>query len=180
MRRRDIREAIEHTQQALRTKLDKSHEDTCREVAALAFTDISEIVRWGPEGVVVRPSKDIPPEVRKAVKKLKMKRRTYHPRDGDPYSEVEVEVEMADKTRALDLYARLLTGYGLSPPGGAANARAFEPPQPQQQQGPVNVGIVLYLPAPQSHDEWSQQALKPSQTPGEDPPATTPKYPSTG
>ncbi len=80
------------------------------ELEALAFAQLTDYVEWDSTGVRAYPSKDVPPAARAALKMVRHRVRERVGRDGVIERRVEVEVEIADKHRALDSLARLY-GY---------------------------------------------------------------------
>ena len=58
-----IRKAVEERAQRTNITADR----VVRELARIAFQDPSDVVAWGPDGVRVRDSDDLPEDVRRAV-----------------------------------------------------------------------------------------------------------------
>jgi phage terminase small subunit len=148
--------------QAVRSALGRrtrvSAERTIRELAAVAFADVGDAFDRDPAGGPDTPRRlhEIPPATRRAIQKVKVKRRTYTARDGGEgrtVVEVEVEYTLASKNDALDKLCRHLgitkDGAGLEALAAAVRAAlaGSAPPAPERPAadpdaaaGPAGVG----------------------------------------
>jgi len=108
MEKQHIRERIKSIQRdEMGEKVDVDQTRVMREAAYLAFSDVTEVL--GCEDSV-EALKNLPARVRKAIKKIKT--RHYNPPNGDPYT--QIEVEMHSKHEPLKLLA-LCTGATQDP-----------------------------------------------------------------
>lgn len=76
------------------------------ELARIAFSDLSNIVEWGPDGVVLRAIGDLTEDQTRTVQMVKSKVMTRYGKDGDEFSTVETQIKQHDKLRALDMLCR--------------------------------------------------------------------------
>lgn len=75
-----------------------------KELEALAFSDIKNVLEWSEDGVVVYPSDSVDT---RPVKSVRMTKKTKDISPGDTMTTVVVEVEMYDKYRALETLAKI-------------------------------------------------------------------------
>lgn len=99
----------------------ENQERVLEELGHIASSDITDVVSWSGDEAILRSSHDLPTQVRKAIKKVKITPGKY----GNA-----VEVEMHDKLSALRMMARVT---GLN-----------EPHQDDTQR-PTMIGIKLNL-----------------------------------
>ncbi len=85
------------------------------EVRRLALSDLVNIVNWNSENgtlkITVKDSADLPPEITAAIKKIKTKTIIVHQDDEQRVEKVEMEIELYDKTGAIDKAMRHLGMY---------------------------------------------------------------------
>lgn len=106
--------AIRQRRELLAASLGIEPSDILQEMAAIAFSDISQVCEFDDDGVSLKPSSELSPFVLKGISKVKMTKTKF----GN-----NVHVEMHDKIRALE---KLGTFFGLwSEPGeeGGDNGR---------------------------------------------------------
>lgn len=87
--------AIAKAERSARTRLDADL--VLHELAAIAFSDISEFVSWGPRGVLIRKSLAMPDQARRAIREIKEQ-------VGEHGSSVTIKLH--DKVRALELLGK--------------------------------------------------------------------------
>lgn len=88
--------------------------DVVRELASIGFASIADVVSWDDQGVHLKASDTLPPEVLAAVAVVKVKRRRLwkgQGEDAESWELDETEVKMHDKVAALDKLARATAAY---------------------------------------------------------------------
>lgn len=114
-----VAEAIQKAKEKFSNKLEISAERVLQEMAALAFSDLGDVMAWGPdaESTELYPSEELKPEHRRAVSSVKVRKMVLKSRgvdeDGEPSVHVEesilsTEIKLHDKSKALDQLARHL------------------------------------------------------------------------
>ncbi len=96
-------------------------ERVIQEIAAIAFADVFDLFDHTPDGLALRSFRDVPPEARRAIASLKVKRvvtRTRTTDGGETVTETVdvIQVRLAQKLAALDKLARHLGLYEERPP----------------------------------------------------------------
>lgn len=141
----EIRDAIIAAQNARTEKLEISPEKTLAAIAAIAYSDIGDVMTWEKNRVELRDLADLTPEesaIISSVSETKI-------RGGG----TKLEVKTHDRLRALDMLAK---HQGLCRDKSEGNKLA--------------IGGVLRVPARATAEEWEQQeAIFPSD--GSDPEA---------
>lgn len=111
MRNDGVANAIAEGRAKLAKRLELTAERTLSEVARLAYSDIGELE--DPETRQLHRSlRDIPEDARRAIRKVKVKSRTFHDEDAGDVTEETVEYELHDKNAALD---KAMRNQGLYP-----------------------------------------------------------------
>jgi len=111
-----IKERIAQLQADTAKRLQVAENRVMRELLAVGFSDISEIIEVTPEGgLSVKAFEDLPRSVTSAIKKVKLRRANRG--DGD-FDEM-LEIEMHAKQPALD---RLFDYLGLDGKGAGSDA----------------------------------------------------------
>lgn len=88
-------------------------EDVLRKIASIAYTEMTDLATWGPDGIEVRASTDLNRMHSAAVKKIKQRRTVFLDKDGNPVSErTDVEVETHDTLKALELLGQNVKLFG--------------------------------------------------------------------
>lgn len=108
-------------------KLDITHERIIEELARIGFSDIGQFVEYGPDGVKIKPSRDIDTRCLSEVSERVGK-------DGTG----EVKFKLHDKINALTQLAERLFG----------RAKSLDPPAPSLQ-----ININIQDPRSVSHSE---------------------------
>jgi len=78
--------------------IEASALNTIKAAATLAHSDIADVISWGPDGVRVKDSSELPEHVTAAISKVSVS----HDRNGNP----NVSVEMHPKVTPIDLLGR--------------------------------------------------------------------------
>jgi len=78
--------------------IEASALNTIKAAATLAHSDIADVISWGPDGVRVKDSSELPEHVTAAIQKVTVT----HDRNGNP----NVSVEMHPKVTPIDLLGR--------------------------------------------------------------------------
>ena len=142
----DVRARIAHlvVKRAAQTGVQQAR--VVHELAAVGFSDIGEVMEWGPDGASMHPSEDLPPHVRAAIQSVKVEETVLHTfKSGDKLVKVKTEVKLHPKHSALDLLAQHtgMIGKGASrAPGGLT--------------GLNRLGIFI-LPALDPEPDWDAQ-----------------------
>lgn len=113
--------AIAARRAALAEKARITQERVLDEYAAIAFGSLRDVVQWGPEGVTIIPSKELPRDVAAAVQSVEMTQIEIPTKDGGPIVKRKIKVKQHDKLSALDGITRML-GLGKSEGAGGAAA----------------------------------------------------------
>jgi len=112
LRDRFIQARLEHLVGRLLQRHEVTVDRILTELAAVAYSDLTDVCTWGPEGVAVLDSAKLPPHVRAAVKKVKVKVVETTSESGGTRKQTDIEVEMHAKLQALDRlgeYKRMFT-----------------------------------------------------------------------
>jgi phage terminase small subunit len=94
-----IKEALGVAQEDLSKRTQVTQERVIAELAAIAFSNIGDIVSWGPEGVSVKSADELSPEILASVADVS--------RSGVKEGGV-VRVRLYDKLKALELLGKHL------------------------------------------------------------------------
>ena len=110
VRKRKVQEEIRAQRAEARKRLCVTPTRLQRELAAIAFADIGDVLDFSDtgKGVRLRPFRDIPPSARKALESV-----TVQVKGEDSYV---VAVKLRDKLSALDKLAKMLGMYQELPP----------------------------------------------------------------
>lgn len=98
-----IAKRIAELQAASADRVGQLGDNLIRETAAIAFSDLTQILQFSAEGLSITPSEQLPREVSAAISSIKATSRT---RMGETVSKIEIRLH--DKVKALDLLSRLL------------------------------------------------------------------------
>lgn len=98
LRKPEIQAAIQSAMKERSHRTGITNDRVLRELAILGFSDLAEFVDWGPDGVILKDSKTIDPELRRAIVSVTQ---TQH----------GVAIKLADKNAALEKLARHLGLY---------------------------------------------------------------------
>ena len=99
----------------------ENQERVLDELAHIASSDITDVVSWTGDVAILKPSEELPTQVKKAIRKVKITPGKY----GNA-----IEVEMHDKLSALRMMAR---------------ATGLNEPQQDESSRPTMIGIKLNL-----------------------------------
>lgn len=91
----DVRARMEAQLDRIRTEVYLDHVQHAEEVCALAYSSLRDVCSWGPDGVQVIPSDELPPAVARTVQKVTS--------TVSPTGEVRVEVALHNKVESLKL-----------------------------------------------------------------------------
>lgn len=116
LHRADIHAELERRQALLGSRASMGPLDIIEGLATIARTSITDIAAWGTDGLVFKPSGDLPPEVAASIKEVRETRRTRRGRDGAEDVQVDLRIILHDKLAALGTLARM---FGLLPGDGA-------------------------------------------------------------
>lgn len=126
------------------------------ELGLLAYSDITNVVTWNQfGGAQLRAVEDLPPEVRRTIKKVKTKIvQRGGTGDDDPIFETTVEVELHDKLSALNSLTRVLkmvsdARTSLAQQEEAQGAGPLEEEQPQR--------VIAFFPHKLGNEEWLRE-----------------------
>lgn len=97
------------SERAMRTQITQDRVLT--ELAAIGFTNFTELALWDEDTLSFIPSEDLPEAARRSVKSVKSKRVTTVSPDGAERVSVEMEITQHDKLSALDKIAKHLGLY---------------------------------------------------------------------
>jgi len=98
--------AIADARKAAEERAIATADDVLRELDAVGFARLTDVVSWGPEHFTVLDSESLPANVKAAVKSVKVKRSRVmkgNGEDAEPWEIEEIAVTMHDKVRALEL-----------------------------------------------------------------------------
>jgi phage terminase small subunit len=94
-----IKEALRGAQEDLTRRTEVTQERVIAELAAIAFSNIGDIVSWGPDGVSVKSADELSPEILASVADVSKS----SGKEGGM-----VRVRLHDKLRALELLGKHL------------------------------------------------------------------------
>ena len=116
------------------------------ELAAIGFSDMGEIMEWGPEGARMMPSEDLPSHARAAIQSVKVEETVLQTfKGGAQLVKVKTEVKRHPKNPALNLLAQHTGMIGK----GAARG-------PGGLTGLDRLGIFI-LPALDPEPDWDAE-----------------------
>lgn len=111
LRRVDVQARMQAHFVRLRESVALDQQSHAEEVCRLAYSDLRQLAEWGPSGVKLKPSAEIPLDAARAVQRVTSKTKTRMVRtpDGEeiPETEVDVDIQLHSKTAALDLLHRM-------------------------------------------------------------------------
>lgn len=149
----------DYVQAAIREELDAYLEEvgidttlTLRELAALAYSNLGDVVSWDRDGVFIKPSAELSRQVMAGVKKIECKRREI-PMGEDTETmilETTWKIEMHDKVGAIDKLMRYLKLLGATDDEGA---------------GGGDTHYHVYLPGTMDRAEWLRKFAAPPALP---------------
>lgn len=96
LRNHKIEAALELLKARRSRKLEITSEAVLEELARLAFSELSDAVEWGPSGVILKPSDDLPEEIRAAIQEV------------SETVQGGLKIKLHSKTKALELLCRHL------------------------------------------------------------------------
>lgn len=102
LRNPKVNAAIQAAKASRAERVDVTADRTLVELARLGFTDMRHYADWDEHGVRIKPSEELTEDQARAVLQVKSKRRTIPQKGQDPIVEVEVDVKLHDKLRALE------------------------------------------------------------------------------
>ena len=95
----DIQKALAKRKAAVAERAEISAVDVLQELAQVAFAKLSDFVEWGPMGITVKESADIPPELLGAVQEVS---------ESTSQNGRTTKIKLQDKLKALALLAQYL------------------------------------------------------------------------
>ena len=105
-------------QAAFKARIDRTQvtqDRVVEELAAVAFSDIRELMEWGEEHVHLTPSADLGPRAAAAVQSVKARTTRVARKDDDDLLQIDVELRLHSKMSALDQLAKHV-GLGQGTP----------------------------------------------------------------
>lgn len=143
MQRPYVFEALEVEAQALLEECGVEATASLRALAALAHSDLTDVLSWDKDGVFIKPSNELTYAARQSLKKIKLTRREIPIDQGESMIlETKWEVEMHDKVSALEKLLRYLKLLGT---------------EGDQAGGDGSVHFHVYLPGSVDRDSWLKQ-----------------------
>ena len=112
-------------------KLNVTTERVLAETAKLAFSDMRDYVAWGPDGVVLKGSEELPDEAAAAVAEV-----SEHRVNGEKTSSRQIRFKLHDKVAALTNLSKYLKLF----------VERVE--HTGKDGGPIDARVVFYLPEP--------------------------------
>jgi phage terminase small subunit len=113
LRRPEVADAIRAATDARAERLRITADRVLPELARIAFAEIGRLAEWGPDGVTLKPRREITPDDAAAIAEIATGK------DGAP-----TRLKLHDKQRALDGLARHLGLYGRTAGVAAASPEA--------------------------------------------------------
>ena len=101
----DIQEAIQVAMAARSERTQVNADDVFRELAQIAFSDMQNYATWGPQGVSIKESSELPPGASAAV--MEVSETVSYDKDGGTRS-ATTKFKLHDKKGALDSLAKHL------------------------------------------------------------------------
>lgn len=100
----EIRDAVQENLRMAMAQCEVTAERVIREIAIVAFANISDVASWSQDGLEFKPKEDLPRDVTATIKRA---------RSTSSATEAGVtirnEIEMHDKLRALEMLGRYLS-----------------------------------------------------------------------
>jgi len=103
--------AVGYLQHKIEKQLTIDRKAVIFELAALAFSDISNLIEWDEQGITIQKSSDLPAHVKKTVKGLKIREKTDE--SGNTYRDIEFQFH--DKLKALELLGKYVGAFSVLP-----------------------------------------------------------------
>lgn len=100
LRNVQISAAVEKAKAKRIERVEVQADDVLRELMRLGYSDLSELLKWGPNGVEIVESKDLSVDARRAVEMVKMTE--------DKDGKRTFQIKQHSKERALELLGRHL------------------------------------------------------------------------
>lgn len=108
-------------------RLEINADNVLRELAKIAFSDIRQVIAFGPDGVTVANSEDMPDDAAAALQSIaEQKTVRRDPRGMEETITSTIKVKLYDKLRALELAGRHLGLWALPEPGGTDGDRTIK------------------------------------------------------
>ena len=96
---------IEETRR--RANIQIRQQRVVEELNSLAYSDLTDVLSWDCEGnITVKPSDELPPEISRTIKKVKITRTEIPQEDGEPVVKINFEIEQHDKKGSLEILSR--------------------------------------------------------------------------
>jgi phage terminase small subunit len=118
----DIQNEISQRQKDLQKKTKITTERVLAEYAKIAFSNLTDIVDYATGTISIESFKNLTPEQKHCIKKIKFVTVVQRGSDGEPSPVERVEIELFDKQRSLDSLARHLAMFD-----GKAEADDYAP-----------------------------------------------------
>jgi hypothetical protein len=89
----------------MQARLELQQDRAMLEICRLAYSDMRQVAKWGPWGVELKESDELPDDVASALQDVKSKRktRTWLNDNGEPVSEEEVDTQIKLHPKAQGL-----------------------------------------------------------------------------
>ncbi|MCR4300613.1 MAG: terminase small subunit [Sulfuricaulis sp.] len=101
-----VQSAIAAGQRALSEQAGVTVERIIRELAAIAFANLRDVVTWDGDALYLKPSAELDTASASAIKKVKQTRTITRGKNDFEQEREQREVELHDKQRALELLGR--------------------------------------------------------------------------
>ena len=97
---------IEAKRNRLKAKADIKNEQVLRELVIWAYSDATDYI-----GLTIDQIKKLPPEVRRCIQSIKHNKKTFTMPSGVEVEEVNIEVKLIDKTKAIEAISKHIGFY---------------------------------------------------------------------
>lgn len=103
-----IAAAVEEQLAARAARVEVTQDDVVRQLMAIAFGDLRDVVEWDGEGVRLRPSAELTPAQAATLREIEFEVNELELESGEVRRQISGKVKQTDRMRALELLGKHL------------------------------------------------------------------------
>jgi phage terminase small subunit len=107
LKKPQVKAYLAHARAQRAEKVEKTEDEIIKEYEKLAYSRLTDLVKFNNKGMVIKSSKDLSEKAKGALKSIKMREFTYKNKKGKKGKVVTITVDLHDKKGALDSLAKI-------------------------------------------------------------------------
>lgn len=116
-----VQQHIKEEEELLAAKMDVRREEIVQEFKNIGFSDLTNLISFSEDGVVIKDSAELPDEVKRSISKIKVHEREHYSADGGYLGITRnIEFQLHNKLGALDSLAKIKGMFKEQGGGGTA------------------------------------------------------------